>query len=120
VTRWGEFSRNGLLFNLGVFLKITEVDHIFGLLFPQLRLCINFERYFSHILGYFFPQLRICINFERYFSHIFGLLFPQLKLCIILNDIFSHIFGLLFYTVKVMHYFERYFFTHFWATFFHS
>jgi hypothetical protein len=30
------------LFTLGSLLKITEVAHFFGYLFPQLRLCIDF------------------------------------------------------------------------------
>jgi hypothetical protein len=37
VTRLGEFSLIGPLFTVGTVLKITEVEQIFGLLFPRYR-----------------------------------------------------------------------------------
>jgi hypothetical protein len=40
----GEFSTIGWLFTLGSFVKITEVANIIGLLFPTLKLCINFQK----------------------------------------------------------------------------
>jgi hypothetical protein len=36
VTRLGEFSPNVLLFALGSYIKITEVAHIFGLLYSMV------------------------------------------------------------------------------------
>jgi hypothetical protein len=40
----GEFSPIGLLFTLGSFVKITDVAQIFGLLFPRLKLWVNFDK----------------------------------------------------------------------------
>jgi hypothetical protein len=43
--------------SLGRFVKITEAAHIFGLLFPWLRLHINLDKNGSgHILGEFFTN----------------------------------------------------------------
>jgi hypothetical protein len=36
-------ATNARLFTQDGFLKITKVVHILGILFPQLRLCINFD-----------------------------------------------------------------------------
>jgi hypothetical protein len=46
---WENFRPLGDSLLWVVFLKIAEVAHIFGLLFPQLRLCINFAK---NVLGY--------------------------------------------------------------------
>jgi hypothetical protein len=44
VTRLGEFSPIGRLFASGIFLKITEVVQIFGLLFPRYTFCSIFTK----------------------------------------------------------------------------
>jgi hypothetical protein len=37
VTRLGEFAPNGWLFTLGIFMKIAEAAHIFGLPFSTIK-----------------------------------------------------------------------------------
>jgi hypothetical protein len=44
VTRLGEFLPFVRLFSLGSFWEITEVAQIYGVLFPQVKLCINFDK----------------------------------------------------------------------------
>jgi hypothetical protein len=57
VTRLGEFSPNARLFALGIFWKMTEIAHNFGILFPNFRLCINFDKNgLGYILGDFFAN----------------------------------------------------------------
>jgi hypothetical protein len=58
VTRLGEFSPIGLVFSAEFFLKITEVAHIFWPHFPQLRLCIYYEKKVVGLnFGQFFHKL---------------------------------------------------------------
>jgi hypothetical protein len=56
VTGLAEFSPNGRVFTLGIFLKITEVALIFVQLFPNHRLCITFDKKW------------VGLNFGQYFS----------------------------------------------------
>jgi hypothetical protein len=58
VTRLGELSPLGKIFNLEVFAKIIEVANIFAIFFPWKKLCINFykEQVGPHF-GQFFHKL---------------------------------------------------------------
>jgi hypothetical protein len=57
----GEFSPNRRLFTLGSGLKIAEVAHISGLLFPRYEFSINFGETIGWVtfFGDFFPQTHL-------------------------------------------------------------
>jgi hypothetical protein len=51
------FAQRVIVYLGQLFLKITEVAHIFGFFFPRLRLRINFEqKALGDILGEFFTN----------------------------------------------------------------
>jgi hypothetical protein len=60
VTRLGEFSPNGWLFNTGSYLKITEVIYIFGLLYTMVKFRDKFgEKRIGLHFGWFFSQTNL-------------------------------------------------------------
>jgi hypothetical protein len=83
---WAHFRFMGRLFTLGSFLKITEVDHIFGRIFAYLGDCLLWAVFWKITEAahcYFFPcTCRFCINFDKKWVGLhFGRFFTNSSPC---------------------------------------
>jgi hypothetical protein len=88
------------LFTLGSFIKNTEAAHIFGLLFPLLRLVpqISTKMYWATFWAIIHKEENMCrVLSKLHSSPQFGGIFPLLRLCTNFDkSVLGYILGVFF------------------------